>query len=79
VLTAKDDDGTLDVYFGPDSPGADLENNGIKTNPGEGWFAYFRFYGPLQPYFEDLGARANLSPDRVGTPARDGAPLTTPE
>jgi hypothetical protein len=47
-------DGTTDVYFGPDSPGADLEHNWVKTAPGRGWFAYFRFYGPLQPYFDKI-------------------------
>jgi hypothetical protein len=24
----------------------------IKTLPGEGWFMYFRLYGPTQPYFD---------------------------
>jgi hypothetical protein len=22
-----------------------------QTIPGQGWFAYFRFYGPTEPYF----------------------------
>ncbi len=54
------DDGTVDVYFGPDAPGEGLENNWIKTNPGEGWFAYFRFYGPLQPYFDKTWVLPNI-------------------
>ncbi len=57
-------DGSTDVYFGPDSPGAELERNWIKTNPGSGLFLYFRFYGPLQPYFDNSWTLPN--PRRVG-------------
>ena len=57
---AVNDGGTTDVYFGPDSPGEGLENNWVKTNPGEGWFAYFRFYGPLQPYFDKTWTLPNV-------------------
>jgi hypothetical protein len=43
-------DGSIDVYFGPSKPqGA---TNFIKTNPGHGWFPYFRFYGPTEAYFD---------------------------
>jgi hypothetical protein len=28
------------------------EQNWISTNPGEGWFSYFRLYGPLESYFD---------------------------
>jgi hypothetical protein len=32
--------------------------NWIKTNPGKGWFPYFRFYAPQQAYFrQDLAAQ----------------------
>ena len=24
--------------------------NWLQTNPGKSWFAYFRLYGPLEPY-----------------------------
>lgn len=53
-------DGTTDAYFVPDSPGADLETNWVKTNPGESWFAYFRCYGSLQPYFDKTWVLPNL-------------------
>src|SRR4051812_8774818 len=53
-------DGTTDACFVPDSPGADLETNWVKTNPGEGWFAYFRCYGSLQPYFDKTWVLLNL-------------------
>jgi hypothetical protein len=43
-------DGSVDVYFGPEKPkGA---TNYIKTNAGQGWFPYFRFYGPTEAYFD---------------------------
>lgn len=47
----KNADGSVDLYFGPSAPKG-KEKNWIATNPGEGWFAYFRLYGPLQPYFD---------------------------
>jgi hypothetical protein len=42
---------TLDLHFGPRSP-AGQEGQWIKTIPGEGWFVYFRIYGPQQPAFD---------------------------
>lgn len=44
-------DGSIDVYFGPKAP-AGHEANWVQTNPGEGWFAYFRFYGPTVAFFD---------------------------
>ncbi len=38
-------------YFGPSAP-AGKEKNWVKTLPGQGWFTYIRFYGPLEPFFE---------------------------
>jgi hypothetical protein len=43
--------GTTDLYFGPAAP-AGKEGQWIKTNPGKGWFVYFRLYGPEGPAFE---------------------------
>lgn len=37
--------GSVDLYFGPDAPSGH-EDMWIKTNPGQGWFSYFRIYGP---------------------------------
>ena len=45
------DDGSVDLYFGPDAPEG-LENNWVKTIPGRGWFTYFRLYGPSQAFFD---------------------------
>ena len=47
----KNDDGSVDLYFGPKAP-AGKEQNGIPTVPGKGWFAYFRLYAPTEPYLE---------------------------
>jgi hypothetical protein len=44
------DDGSLDVYFGP-TPPAGYEQNWIKTLPDQGWQILIRFYGPLETYF----------------------------
>lgn len=43
-------DGSIDIYFGPDPPAND-ESNWVRTVPGKGWFAMFRLYGPLEPWF----------------------------
>ena len=45
----KNPDGSVDLYVGPEAP-AGYEKNWLRTNPGEAWFAYFRLYGPLEPY-----------------------------
>jgi hypothetical protein len=46
------DDGSVDLFFGPEKPEGVNETNFVLTKPGEGWFAYFRFYGPLDAYFD---------------------------
>lgn len=43
-------DGSVDVFFGPQKPAG--ATNWIKTNPGKGWFPYFRFYAPKEAYFD---------------------------
>jgi hypothetical protein len=48
---AYNEDGSVDLYFGPQEP-AGHETNWIQTLPGQHWFSYFRFYGPLEPYFD---------------------------
>lgn len=44
------DDGSVDVYFGPDAPPG-MENNWVQTIPGKGWFMILRLYSPLEPWF----------------------------
>jgi len=44
-------DGSVDLFFGPKAP-AGKEANWIASVPGKGWFAVFRLYGPLEPWFD---------------------------
>jgi hypothetical protein len=44
-------DDTTDIYFGPTMPPGQ-EHNWIETLPKRGWFPIFRFYGPLEPFFD---------------------------
>lgn len=44
-------DGSIDLYFGPTAP-AGKEANWVKTLPGRGWWVWFRFYGPTEPFFD---------------------------
>ncbi len=44
-------DGSVDLYFGPAAP-AGKEKNWVQTLPGKHWFAYMRFYGPTEAYFD---------------------------
>ena len=43
-------DGTIDIYFGPKSPGEG--KNWLATIPDKGWFTIFRLYGPKQAFFD---------------------------
>jgi len=41
----KNEDGSVDIYFGPKAPGG-LEANWLPTDPTRRFFQLFRFYGP---------------------------------
>ena len=43
-------DGSIDVHFGPDSPG--VGKNWIRTLPGKGYFVILRLYGPTKTFFD---------------------------
>jgi hypothetical protein len=45
------DDGSVDIHFGAEMP-AGMEKNWIKTDPAQGFFVVFRFYGPLEGYID---------------------------
>lgn len=47
----KNSDGSIDLYFGPTAP-AGKEQNWVQTLDGKHWFAYMRFYGPTEAYFD---------------------------
>jgi len=46
------EDGSVDVYFGPTRPEGVDESNYVPTISGKGWFPYFRFYGPEPSLFK---------------------------
>jgi hypothetical protein len=48
---AVNNDGSVDVYFGPTAP-TGSEKNWIQTVPGKGWNVIMRLYGPLEPWFD---------------------------
>jgi hypothetical protein len=45
------EDGTIDLYFGP-TPPPQGESSWIKTKSGKGFFMYYRFYGPIEPFYD---------------------------
>jgi len=45
------EDGAVDLYFGPEAPEG-KEQNWIPTTPEQGFFAYLRLYGPEELYFD---------------------------
>jgi len=47
---AANADGSTDIYFGPNSPGAG--KNWLRTAPGQGFFVILRIYGPTQAFFD---------------------------
>jgi hypothetical protein len=51
---ARNADGSVDIYFAPIAPKG-FENNWIQTVPSRAWFVGFRFYAPLEPYFDKAG------------------------
>lgn len=48
----KNEDGSIDIYFGPGKAPEGYENNFIQTYKGMRWFCYFRLYGPTEAYFD---------------------------
>jgi len=54
-------DGSIDLYFGPTAPPGQ-ESNWVQTIPGQHWFSYFRFYGPLQAYFDRSWKLGDITP-----------------
>jgi hypothetical protein len=48
----SNDDGSVDLFFGPEQPGGVPESNWRRTVPGKGWFVLFRLYSPTEPFFD---------------------------
>ena len=55
------EDGTTDIYFGPEAP-AGKESNWIQTVPGKGWFSILRIYSPLQAFFDKTWQAGEIVP-----------------
>ena len=51
-------DGSIDL--GSAHPPVRREKNWIQTARGKGWFALFRFYGPLAPFFDKTWKPADI-------------------
>ena len=51
----------IDVYFDPEPPEAGGRNR-IQTLPGKAWFAMFRPYGPLEPWFDKTWRLPDIEP-----------------
>jgi hypothetical protein len=47
----KNEDGSVDVYFGPEPPPG-KESNWVPTKPGRGFEFIFRLYAPTEALFE---------------------------
>lgn len=45
----KNEDGSIDIYFGPEAPEG-FENNWIETTQGKSWFTVLRVYGPTEEW-----------------------------
>lgn len=46
------DDGSVDLYFGPELPEGANESNFLRTVPGRGWFTLLRLYSPTKTFFD---------------------------
>ena len=53
------EDGSADVYLGPNQP-EDKDANWIKTVPGRGYFAGIRLYSPTEAFFEQTWRPDNI-------------------
>jgi hypothetical protein len=51
----KNSDGSVDIYFGP-KPASGNESNWLYTEPGKGWYPWFRFYGAEDSLFSKNGS-----------------------
>jgi len=54
-------DGSVDVYFGPTSPKG-KEKNWVQTIPGQTWSMLLRLYGPLERWFDKTWRPGEIEP-----------------
>ena len=55
-------DGSFDLYLGPDVPDGQPKSNWIETVPGRGFYPMFRFYSPTAPLFDGTWALPDVQP-----------------
>ncbi|MGR5349758.1 DUF1254 domain-containing protein [Vibrio mediterranei] len=48
----ENDDGSVDIYIGPDKPEGNKVQNWIPTEAGRAWFPYFRLYSPTEAFLD---------------------------
>jgi hypothetical protein len=51
-IVKYNDDGSIDLHFGPTKPEGVDDSNFLGTNEGEGYFVVIRLYSPGQAYFD---------------------------
>ncbi len=56
-----DDDGSLEICFGPNPP-AGKEPNWIQTLPGKSWFCLLRLYSPLTAWYDKRWRPGEIEP-----------------
>jgi hypothetical protein len=49
---AKNANGSVDIYIGPDKPTGAKVKNWIPTERGRAWFTYFRLYSPKKAFLD---------------------------
>ncbi len=55
------EDGSLDLYFGPEPPEG-FEDNWIQTVPGKGFFTILRLYSPTEAWFDKTWRPGDIEP-----------------
>lgn len=50
LITKTDQDGSVDIWFGPVPP-AGNRNNWIQTIPGKSWTTILRLYGTMEAWY----------------------------
>ncbi len=49
---AINENGSVDIYIGPEQPAGDKAKNWIPTEKGRAWFPYFRLYSPGKAFLD---------------------------
>jgi hypothetical protein len=56
------DDGSVDLYFGPEVPTEAPASNWLRTVPGTGWFTLLRLYSPTEAFFDQSWRPGDFQP-----------------